>query len=573
MSVYYGRAAPPVREPGGRLSVALVFPGRAATALSSLGWQIVYRLLEARPELAPERFFLDLPGLTGSAGRVSPPLSEDAQRSLDRFPVIAFSLGFEEDLPVLPAALAATGLPRRTADRPDWPLVLVGGPLAFLNPAPLAPGADLIWVGEAEAGLADLLVLAQAAYLAGRPKTDWLAEVADRPGVLAPGRTVLPARRAVQRGAPGLLAEPGHSCFISSEAEFRDMLLVEVNRGCPYGCRFCAAGFIYRPPRQARLQDLQRIVEETAPPKVGLVGTALTDWPDLLPFLRWLKEREVKFSLSSLRADGITRPFLEFLRKSGVRTLTLALEGASPRLRRAANKKLDEDDFLRAVSLAAEFAVNHLKLYLIVGWPGEEEADHLALAEFLGRIEEARQKGAKGKGLEHVTLSLSSLVSKPWTPFQWAPMASEERLKEIIARVKRLVKPLKGWRAEADSPAAARLQGVLARGDESLYGLLEQAADQGLRRALKEWPGDPAAILDRQRDRDEPFPWEMIDIGVGRDLLWREWERFQAARATPVCPAQGCQGCDRCGMHSWLGGAGQEAGAPAAPGADDPTAE
>ena len=151
--------------------------------------------------------------------------------------------------------------------------------------------------------------------------------------MLIPGKSAEPVRRLVDMSGSGNLHDPAYSCFVSSEAQFRDMLLLEVNRGCPYGCRFCAAGSIYKPPRHAELETLQEIVTRCAPQKVGLVGTALTDWPDLLPFLRWLQERKIKFSLSSLRADGLTDELLEFLRHTGTRSVTLALEGASRRLR------------------------------------------------------------------------------------------------------------------------------------------------------------------------------------------------------------------------------------------------
>ena len=191
----------------------------------------------------------------------------------------------------------------------------------------------------------------------------------------------------------GSIADPVHSCFVSGHAAFRDMFLVEVNRGCPYGCRFCAAGYVYRPPRQARLRDLQALIEDVSPRKVGLVGTALTDWPDLLPFLHWLKKRGTKFSLSSIRADGVTPDLLAVLREAGLRTLTLALEAPSERLRRAANKHLSVEALLRAVALAGKHGVNHLKFYLIVGWPGETEEDFASLAPLLREIAAAASIG------------------------------------------------------------------------------------------------------------------------------------------------------------------------------------
>jgi radical SAM superfamily enzyme YgiQ (UPF0313 family) len=328
------------------------------------------------------------------------------------------------------------------------------------------------------------------------------------------------------------------------------MLLLEVNRGCPYGCRFCAAGFVYRPPRHADMADLKAVVEMANPSKVGLVGTALTDWPELPEFLDWLKERNTKFALSSVRADGLTREFLTFLRRAGVRTITLALEGPSRRLRLAANKKLAEDDFLRAVTLCSELGVNHLKVYVIVGWPDETDEDYDALAGFLNEIQAARAAGRGGrkKGLELVTLGVSCLVPKPFTPFQWAPMASETALAARLKSLKAMVKPLKGFQLSADNAPAARLQGLLARAGEEAFDLLVLAARSGWRKALADWSGDPAAILDRERAQDETFPWEVVDPGVTRAFLWREWQRYKSGQTTRSCPPEGCAACRACGL-------------------------
>jgi len=593
---YLGRQQPRVPERGGRLPVALMFPGPERFALSSLGWQAVYRLLASQPGFSVERFFLeDKPrgSRQGSGARQGGPVSTDTGAPLSGFPCLALSLTFEEEYATVLRVLEAAGVPVRAAERPEWPLLLVGGPLTWLNPVPFSPCADLFWIGEAEAGLVELMERVRQAALAGRPKADLLREVAAEPGVWVPGLSPIPVRRSVKMsrlgqpsqsvqadpaetgglgwtdasqaelagrtvpmGQAGAVAgrkldEPAYSCFISGKAEFADMLLLEVNRGCPYGCRFCAAGFIYRPPRHAALDDLKAIVQAANPPKVGLVGTALTDWPQLMDFLAWLGERGTKFSLSSIRADGITPEFLKFLRHSGVRTITLALEAPSRRLRRAANKRLREEDFLAAVRLCAKHTVNHLKIYCIVGWPGETDEDYAELETFLHEIQRAREEGQgrRGKGLELITLSLSQLVPKPWTPFQWAPMASEEQLNAVVAGIRAMAKPLRGLKVSADSPFGARLQGYLSRcGVEAFDFLLAAARLGGWRKALRETGVDFGPVLDSERDEHESFPWEVVDPGVGREHLWREWQRYKQERGTPPCPAQGCERCRLCGL-------------------------
>jgi len=548
--VFFGSQKPVLPDPGGRLPVALVFPGSPRAAFSALGWQTVYRLACQSPWLRVERFFLS-PGKTV-------PRSQDSSSPLDAFPLAAFSLSFELDGAMVASALASSNLLLLANQRSAYPILLGGGPLAFLNPAPLSPLLDAWFIGEAETFLLPCLEEAARNILAGAKKDAVLDMMAVRQGFYVPGRSVLPVKRVA--AAPSMmtaeppadtpqtriLADPASSCFVSHEAEFRDTLLVEVNRGCPYACRFCAAGFVYRPPRQARMEDLQEIVRRARPKKVGLVGTALTDWSDLPRFLRWLGEAKVKFTLSSVRADGITEEMLNIWRNAGLRTLTLALEAPSSRLRIKANKNLDETQFLRAVELAAKRGVNHLKVYLIIGWPGEEDADYEELSRFLSEVRLAGKVGEGKKGIGHLTLGVNPLVPKPWTPMQWAPMGSMQALEERFAQLAAVVKPFRGIRIEGENPFWARLQGLLARGGEELAQLSLLAGELGWRQALKAWDGDTARTLDFERGKDEPFPWECIDIGVGRDILRREWERYKSGKRTPKCPDAGCLRCGAC---------------------------
>jgi len=544
--LYHGRTVPPLKDWGGRLPVALVFPERMEHGLSTLGWQVVYRLLATREELAVERFFWD---------PTSPrPKSVDSGRDLGLFPLILFSLNFEGDFPVVLKLLQDADISVKASDRGLWPLILAGGPVAFLNPFPLLPALDGIFVGEAETGLQAVMDKIARVWNTGADKAQALEAIALLPGVLIPGKSPEPVRRQVSTNAAGTLQDPAFSCFVSSEAQFKDMLLLEVNRGCPYGCRFCAAGSIYKPPRHAELETLQDIVTRCSPQKVGLVGTALTDWPDLLPFLQWLQERRVKFSLSSLRADGLTDELLGFLRHTGTRSVTLALEGASRRLRRAMNKHFSEEAFLEAVTRISRLQFGTLKLYMITGWPGEGEEDWAEFEAFLTSIDEARKlgQGNRKKGVELISLSVSCLVPKAWTPLQWAPVPDEDWFKVAMKRFKFAVGRFKGMRFAGENPGQARVQMFLAKGGEEIFPCLERAAEIGLPRAVKEYEDLVRDVLERPLDRDSVFPWERLDIGVSRKFLYSEWTKYRHGMVSAPCPVSGCQGCKLCGMDDFL---------------------
>lgn len=543
--MYYGRDIPKIKEWGGRLPVALVFPERLQHGLSTLGWQTVYRLLGSQEELALERFFWDPTSLR--------PRSFDSDRDLGLFPLILLSLNFEGDFLTALTMLRNADINIEAQSRTTWPIVLAGGPITFLNPFPILPALDGIFVGEAEAGALVVIKEIAAAWVHDQAKSRVIHDLALMPGVFVPGISTEPVRRQIHLDQTKDLLAPAYSCFVSSQAQFRDMFLLEINRGCPYGCRFCAAGSIYKPPRQARLEDLQDIVEKCAPHKVGLVGTALTDWPQLLPFLKWLHQQKIKFSLSSLRADGLSEELLGFLRQTGIRSVTLALEGPSARLRQAMNKNFSEKAFLEAVCRISRFQFNTLKLYMITGWPDEDERDWRELDVFLERVEAARKhgQGKRNKGVDLISLSVSCLIPKAWTPMQWAEMRDVQWFKEAMKRIKSSVARFKGMRFSGENPAQARVQAFLAQGGEEIFPCLMQAMDVGMTRALQENPALVAQVLSEKTDT-EVFPWDRLDLGISKKYLSSEWAKYHLGLLSPPCPDQGCTECRLCGMNKFL---------------------
>lgn len=519
--------------------MAVVFPEAPEAALSTLGWQVVYRLLAEQDIFCVEPVFAD---------SASPrPRSVLTGTDLGRFALVLASLNFEGDYPALVRLFMDAGIPVQATERRGWPLIMAGGPVTFLNPFPMLPALDALWCGEAEAGFTRVAQSIAQVWVHGGSKDEALDAIAAIPGCLVPGRSLYP----VQRQVVADLRAPAHSVFVSQEARFAGMFLLEVNRGCPYGCRFCAAGSIYRPARQTSMDVLQQIVEDACPHKVGLVGTALTDWPDLLPFLAWLRDRRAHFSLSSVRADGLTEDLLAFLRHAGVRTVTLALEGASARLRAAMNKGLDEEAVLRVVATMSRLRFETLKLYLIVGWPGEQEADFKELEGFLEHIQQARHagQGRRAAGLKLIQLSVSALVPKPWTAMQWAPMASMEAVDAAMGRVRTLVSRHRGMRFSAENARQACIQGYLARADESAFPVIVEAARHGWAEVWRRHGAHLQAMACRPRPVSDPLPWERLDVGVRRAYLRGQWEAFGRSRPTPACPPGPCTACRRCGME------------------------
>ena len=549
--LYFSRNEPPIKEKGGRLSVALVFPADENVALSTLGWQVVYRQLVNSPLLAVERFFIDTKKLV-PLETAKVPTSKETNTPLHDFDLICISINFEEDYLHIVRMLMISNIPLYSKDRDNFPLILIGGPVTFLNPAPLAPFTDIFWIGESNTHFTHIAEKLHKHIHAHGVRKDFLEGIANDEGVYIPQISTLPVKRVFADNSDDrILSNPAYSSFISNKATFKDTLLLEINRGCPYACRFCAAGFIYRPPRHAELEKLQEIVSYTAPQKVGLVGTALTDWKDLLPFLKWLSERNCKFSLSSLRADGITDELLQFLRIKGIRTVTLALEAASERLRIVANKKLSSEDFLSAVALCAKYGVNHLRIYMIVGWQDEIEDDYKEFEQFFAKICQIRKDngGEKKNNFMRITLGVSPLIPKPWTPFQWSKMATEENIHEIFKRLKNIIKPYKGVQLSADLPFQARLQCLLSRGDEKVAEFIHIAAkDGGWKKALQIWKNNLDSYLE-EIPQDTELPWDILDLGVKKEYLQEEWRKSKETVLSPACTREGCNSCRKCGIQ------------------------
>lgn len=479
------------KEHGGRLRIALLYPNAYAIGMSNLGFQSLYRLFNARDDVVCERVFLP--------DDAAPLRTLESGTLLAEMDIVAASVSFELDYPHLPAMLRLGGIAPFAANRAG-PIVIAGGATVSYNPEPIAPFLDGAVVGEAEE-IIDALVEGLHDAVSG----DWRALHA-LPGFYRPCDGTPPVARLLARELDRV---PICTQIFTPNTEFGDMALLEVGRGCPYGCRFCVASHVYRPARWRTLDALLPVIERSLLQRrrIGLIGASVTDHPDILALCEAILQRGGQPAPASMRADRLTPELLALLAKGGVRTITLAPEAAREPLRRAVGKKVTDDALLAAATRARAAGIPNLKLYYIIGLPGETDDDVQAIAELTRRLGEASNL--------RITVGCGTFVPKPGTPFARQPMITPH---EAARRLHIIRHALRG-RAEvtAESPRLSYWQGVLARGGRELAPAL---ADIGLSDRPAEWATafrahslDADAILCPIAP-DAPVPW--AHIGASR---------------------------------------------------------
>ncbi len=429
-------------------------------------------------------------------------------------------------------------------------MVIAGGVAVSLNPEPLAPFFDAVFVGEAEAGLAALHDFLRAHR--GTPRPDLLRHLADArlPGVYVPsrydcaGEGCVPTPRGdapstVERRWAAVPWNPARTRILAGDDAFSGAYLLEVSRGCGHACRFCAAGYATRPARFLPLDALLPYVRLGAREagRVGFVGAAVSDHPDLPALAREALREGAGFSVSSFRAENLTPGFLDLLVRGGLQTLTIALEAGTEPLRRVLGKGITEEDLLIAARRAREAGLRNLRIYGMVGLPGETDEDVEELARAAVRAREAMGAGT-------VTLSVAPFVPKAHTPFQWEPMAPEGVLRSRLRRLQSLCGRERGVRAVGEAPKWSRVQGLLSRGGRDVAPLLEASSETGDWRgalrsavALRTLAGDPG-LSDR-------LPWGFLRGVPAVDHLRRE--RESALRGAPPLPCRPGE-CRTCGV-------------------------
>ena len=561
------------KDPGGRLGVALVYPNAYRLGMANLGLHAVYRLFNDDAATVCERAFLPEDG--------GEPRTLESGRPLRDFHVVAFSLSFEEDYLHVLELLDRAGLPLRSADRDArHPLVVAGGIAVQINPEPVAPFFDAFLVGEGEVLVPPFLATAREAVADGRPREEALSALSRLRGAYVPSRyeveysdtrdprgawvTRLEPRvgapvRVARAYVPDLRGLPTSRVIESPDAQFGDLFLTEVARGCLWGCRFCAAGFVQRPYREVDLETLRAEARKGVERglRVGLVGPDTSDYTGLDPLTCFIGELGGTFSPSSLRVDAITPELSRRMAEGGERSITIAPEAGTERMRRVINKDFTDDQIVRAAEHALSQGMQHVKMYFMCGLPTETEDDVLGMARIAIRIREevmlpyAQRRGRMGR----ISLSVNPFVPKPWTPFQWLPMHAKACLEEKRRLLEKTLRP-KGIDVDFFSPREAYLQTLLSRGDRRCADLLELAHREtggDLRKALRRWPHDPDFFVLREAGVDEALPWDFIDQGLTKRFLARELQRGVGARLTPKCLVETCRACGlACADHPEL---------------------
>jgi radical SAM superfamily enzyme YgiQ (UPF0313 family) len=514
---------------GGDVNILLIFPNRYSLSISNLGYLTIYKLFNEQKGILCERAYIpeNFPKETKF-----PLLSIETQKSAKEFDILAFSLSFELDYFNVVKILSMENIPLFWYERgEDYPLIISGGIAVSSNPEPVADIFDLIFIGEGEnfiENFSELLIqwkkdnlrkeklLEKASYLKGVYIPRFSKPIYNDDGKILKYESFqnLPIKKEINNN---FYQKPIFSPIISPLSFFSNMVLLEGGRGCMYNCRFCLSGHFYKPYRKTDLSIAIKEINKlfTSNKKIGLILPSIDksiSWNEIKEFL---KENEILISFSSLRLDQLDDNILEILNKSKQKTLTIAPETGSDRLRKFLNKNFSNKDIIEFVYKIKNLSISNLKLYFMYGLPTEDFNDIKSIVELIKEIRSILKT--------QISISLSCFIPKPHTPFQWEKMEREEYFIKKQEYIRREIFKIENVELQKESIELSILQGIISRGDRRLSKIWKM--NKPLKRLIKNLIEEKNFYIFRERERDEFFPWDIIDIGINKEYLWNEREK------------------------------------------------
>ncbi|WP_457681412.1 radical SAM protein [Thermovibrio sp.] len=468
-----------------------------------------------------------------------------------QFDLIAFSITYENHLFETVKLLRSWGIEPLRERRSSAPPLLGGGIGLFYNPAPFLPVFDAIYLGEAEGRLEEVIrVFRDSRELDSLSQFDNLILSRDYSfsyeGLKVSDFTG-PKRRIYR--SPYFSKTLSHSCFLSGDAAFKDMFLIELNRGCIEKCRFCVASYMGLPYREKDIEVVEKEIALASKyvDRVGLIGAGVSDYTKMEELYKILKKYNMKASFSSIKASSSSPYIYQIVKESGQKTITLAPEAGSRELRYAINKKVSDELYFRAAERALEAGAENLKLYFLVGLPGETEEDIKAIVEMTAKFREIALPYWKERRIRgEIHLSVNPVIAKPFTPMQWYGLNPKSVIEKKARKLSKLLRKVPGVKFSFEGSKEAVLQAIVSRGDDRLgLAAVKSVVEKvNLRRALKEMALPFDELYTREREEEELFPWEIVESGIRRDYLWKEYQNIYKRKATPTC----FPGCSVCGL-------------------------